>query len=519
MAAFRSLLYREFRLCKKYNIIRIALIAAYTVMMWFAMITADGIEEAEIGSIANTICVMLSAVCIACCLCLDDVYKSDINSGWLKYSYALPITPLMRSAVRAVRLFITTAAGVIFSVVNAAGFCAVAGNTFGMGYIVLHIVVADIALAVLIIRDIFIFSAKSTEELKKAEAYSCFAIMAVSALSVVLFFKIKGISLQQFFSDDDPTPVTFNIPALSDKLFVSLIIMLTLAAADIAVTAYKMRRADKSSIKKRTEKNVSESADAVLERSHILSGFFYKELVQNRNLIAFTAFLPLGLLLLSLVMAKVLSYFSEGSGGILDFATGNPERILMTAAGAFIASSILPSVFQGDDRKVRSYFTVSSPIGVKGYMYCKYLLAFAMNILYMVACYFTDTLSATLRYAVLGEETQSLMTLFAAVFYIMLFLCAFDIPFSVRFGANKGSLIKTTALILFVLILTVCFSLLPESAFQKITGLIVDIFTGKANGTVMLIMSVCPYIAFTAYIFSYKISCKIFMKGVNEYDK
>lgn len=163
MAAFRSLLYREFRLCKKYNIIRIALIAAYTVMMWFAMITADGIEEVEIGSIANTICVMLSAVCIACCLCLDDVYKSDINSGWLKYSYALPITPLMRSAVRAVRLFVTTAAGAVFSVVNAAGFCAVAGNTFGMGYIVLQIAAADLVLVILIIRDLFMFSAKNTE--------------------------------------------------------------------------------------------------------------------------------------------------------------------------------------------------------------------------------------------------------------------------------------------------------------------------------------------------------------------
>lgn len=519
MAAFRSLLYREFRLCKKDNIIRAALIASYTVMMWFAVITARGIEEVETGSTANTICVMLSGVCIASCLFLDDVYKSDINSGWLKYSYALPITPLMRSAVRAVRLSITTAAGVIFSVVNAAGFCAVAGNSFGMGHIVLQIAAADLVLVILIIRDLFMFSAKNTEALKKAEAYSSFAIMAVFALAVVLFLKIKGISLQQFLSNDDPAPVTFDIPALSDKLLISLVILVLLITADISVTAYKMRCADRSSAKKMDVKAASRSTNAVFERSHILSGFFYKELVQNRNLIIFTALLPLGLLLLAFVMAKVLSYSSEVSGGIPDYATGNPVRLLMTAAGAFIASSILPSVFQGDDRKVRSYFTVSSPAGVKGYMYCKYLLAFSMNILYMVSCYFTDTLSATLRYAVLGEEAQNLMTLFVAVFYIMLFLCAFDIPFSVRFGANKGSLIKTTALILFALILAVCLALLPESTFQKITGLIVDIFTGKANGTVMLFTAVFPYIAFAAYIFSYKISCKIFMKGVNEYDR
>lgn len=519
MTAFRSLLYREFRLCKKDNIIRVALMAAFTAMMWFAVIIARGIEEVETGSTANTICAMLSAVCIASCLCLDDVYKSDINSGWLKYSYALPITPLMRSAVRAVRLFITTAAGVIFSVVNAAGLCAVAGNSFGMGHIVLQIAAADLVLVILIIRDLFMFSAKNTEALKKAEAYSSFAIMAVFALAVVLFLKIKGISLQQFLSNDDPAPVTFDIPALSDKLLISLVILVLLITADISVTAYKMRCADRSSAKKMDVKAASRSTNAVFERSHILSGFFYKELVQNRNLIIFTALLPLGLLLLAFVMAKVLSYSSEVSGGIPDYATGNPVRLLMTAAGAFIASSILPSVFQGDDRKVRSYFTVSSPAGVKGYMYCKYLLAFSMNILYMVSCYFTDTLSATLRYAVLGEEAQNLMTLFVAVFYIMLFLCAFDIPFSVRFGANKGSLIKTTALILFALILAVCLALLPESTFQKITGLIVDIFTGKANGTVMLFTAVFPYIAFAAYIFSYKISCKIFMKGVNEYDR
>lgn len=528
MAAFKSLLYREFRLCRKDNIVRTLLIMAYTGMMWVAIFTAQKVSAGSIELIENydvcsAISIMLSLVCAVACLGLDNVFKSDISSGWMKYSYTLPITPFMRAAVRAVRLFIITASGAIFSIINIAGFCASTGNLFSGGYITLQIAVIDLMMFIMLIMDFFVFSARDTESLQKKQTFSGLVTLVIVFAVVALFFKINGIDFRDIFDDNH-----LNIPSLimskmsgTGVFIILLLIMLFLFAADMAAVAYRMRSAEISSTVIRKNKNPSENEGVILKHNHITSGFLYKEFTQNKALIAFTAALPLGLMLLSFPMSAILSHSSEMvSNGIFEFATGKIMRYAMLAFGAVIASSILPSVFQGDDRKIWAYFIVSAPGGVKGFMYNKYVLAFAMNGLYMVACYFTETLVVTLRYAVTGNESQSMLAVFITVFYTMLFLCAFDIPFSVRYGAKKGSFIKMTALlsIIIIAVLVVSF-VLPESIVQKIPEFFISIFNGNAGGTVMLLTALCPFISLAAYMLSYKISCKIFMKGVNGYDR
>lgn len=492
----------------------------FTLMVWITpFIVKETSAETETGLNNNAMCLIFSLLCATACLTADNVFKSDLNSGWLKYSYALPITPLMRAAVRTARLFITTAAGSVFCIINIAAICAFTGNPFSIGCIALQAASIDIVLLYLIINDFFVFSARDAELLKKAGFYVEFALTVINVGTVALFLKITGINPLEN-SADNVADILVSIIFKKSFFIILLLVMLLLIAADMAVTAYKLRSAETSSAFIKKNENPSESADAVLNRSNITSGFLYKEFKQNKALIIFIAAIPLGLTMLSFIMSAFALRSSEiVSGGILEFATRNSMRWYMLAFGAFIMSFILPSVFQGDDRKLWAYFTVSSPVGVKGFMYNKYILDFAINGLYMVTCYFMDTLKATLRYTVTGNESQNMMTGFIAVFYFLLFMCAFDIPFSVRFGAKKGSIIKTTVLILFTVILSVCFVLLPENITQKAIGFFIDIFNGKADNTAMLLTSFCPFIALAAYLLSYKISCKIFMKGVDDYDK
>ena len=63
-------------------------------------------------------------------------------------------------------------------------------------------------------------------------------------------------------------------------------------------------------------------------------------------------------------------------------------RFLMIAVGAYVASSLIAGIFSGDDRQSYAYFTVSTPQGVKGSLYYKYILALAMNGLFMLSSMF-----------------------------------------------------------------------------------------------------------------------------------
>ena len=61
---------------------------------------------------------------------------------------------------------------------------------------------------------------------------------------------------------------------------------------------------------------------------------------------------------------------------------------------------------------------------------------------------------------------------------------------------------------------------LPYEYQDSIMKTIASIWIGEADSAVMLATGISPVICLVAYLLSYKISCKLFMKGVvNGYDK
>ena len=89
----------------------------------------------------------------------------------------------------------------------------------------------------------------------------------------------------------------------------------------------------------------------------------------------------------------------------------------------------------------------------------------------------------------------------------------------IRFGQKKGSYIKTISMLAISTILVIVWANLPYSFVEKILQTIQDIREGKGNETIMLAVSFMPLLCLTAYYASYKFSCKLFMKGVDSYDK
>lgn len=127
-----------------------------------------------------------------------------------------------------------------------------------------------------------------------------------------------------------------------------------------------------------------------------------------------------------------------------------------------------------------------------------------------------EMVSGAIYESVYQESLLSMNSLYMILFFIQLIFAAIDIPFIVRFGVKLGSIIKTVVVISLVLIFTVVFVISPTAVVNTFDA-IGTVFDGEISGLVFT--SIFPYLAFGLFYFSYKISCAIYMKGVESYVK
>jgi hypothetical protein len=177
------------------------------------------------------------------------------------------------------------------------------------------------------------------------------------------------------------------------------------------------------------------------------------------------------------------------------------------------------NVFSGDDNKLWAFFAASTPDGVKRFMYNKYVLCFAMTGLYMVMSIFSENLYDTIKFIITGKESSNITTVFIIIFYMLIFFNSIDIPLMFIFGQKKGSIIKTTAMLVIAIVAVIIWENIPYEWQDAIFYAVDGILKGQASDEMLLITPICILLCLAAYPISYNISCKLFMKGVNNYDK
>lgn len=522
MTAFRSLFFRELRITRKAHILAAAVTLFAALYFILAIFAIKSMKLSEFSSYEEMISyrsslVLMSAVIMCFLPVITNVtdtssLKSDINSGWLRYSYAMPIEPSVRAAVLVAMKLVFSISGMIFGIICTCFYCHFAETDFQSCYPVIYAVIFDISMLSSLYFDSIIFTARSAEELKKKTNITGLTLLAVIAVpSCILAKKVSGSAIN----------VNNIISRLSKP--VMLVWLIPLAAALSAADYFIIRK--KLSVpygSAKSNKRTKPEKKAVITDTHDYpTGFLYKELKQNRLNIILTAVLPLFMLILNYSMAFVMSL--DGSEGDLKtlFMTGEAKIFyyLTTALGAYIASGLITSVFSGDDRKLWAYFTVSTPQSVKGFMYYKYVLCFALNGAYLVGCIFTNSIYDTVCYAVTGRESSDFSMILFMIFFLILFSCAIDVPLMVRYGQKKGSIINSSLMLTISIVIIVAFSFLPEKAQDRIFQLAINLRNGSAGEYSILILSISLLLILAGYALSYRISCKIFMKGVDGYDK
>lgn len=518
---FRSLMYREFRLSRKFIILQFGLLLAWIALAWGMMLTMDSndfTEEALPGT-ADTI-IMMSAMVGSMSLLLYESFKSDINSGWLNYSYALPITPIERTAARFIRRLSVSLVSVLISLCNAAAICAHVGKPFGANYIVWHIVVLAFVMFGSLPNDFFILRARSGADMKKSQMTAGLWSVALMIVEVFIIFKASGVDLKKLAEED----TLFELPEFTaGALAWAVPLLLALMAASFFASYFSLRSAYPSSVKpeKKTEDAEIIEQPVAAVKNDGAKGLLYKELKQNKIIFIFAALTPILLTAFPFCFSAIeVIVGTTDIAGMFETATSTIIRVLMFVCGLFAVSGLMSEVFKGDDKKLWAYFVVSTPQGVKGFLYCKYVITLMMNLIYMVSGIFSDHLLATMNYFATGNElTTSMSTLYALGVFFLMSVSALDIPFTVRYGSKKGNMVKMIIMLSISTAAIMVYSLMPEAIQDKVTQVMIALYNGEANDALTLIMGFLPYIILAAFVFSYRIACGVFMKGVNEYDK
>lgn len=249
-----------------------------------------------------------------------------------------------------------------------------------------------------------------------------------------------------------------------------------------------------------------------------MTAFLYKDLRIFKN----SLLVLLGAELFLLLGAPLSIYFSD------DNALAQPDEYsqfyTLITMGLFVTVWFITlaitgaAIFQADERKSWANFMLALPDGNNAQIRTKYEFALILEIITFILTYlFTEI------YQVLFHIYSTPASISVVLFYVTMLLNAFAYPAIIRFGSQNYSNIMMipffgVILILFVYFLFADLSWMPST--DDMFDYIFSLLNGERNSTFLsLLTALLPYVSVAAYIISYKISCKLYRKGVANYVK
>jgi len=232
-----------------------------------------------------------------------------------------------------------------------------------------------------------------------------------------------------------------------------------------------------------------------------MTGLVYKEWKQNSWFIIS--------MILCGAMPLVFLFEKDIIGNI------NTVRTFGTICSFLVAGGLQTMVLRGDDRKLWGYWITSTSDGYKGFLRVKYEMIFGMVVLFMFSLQMFDGLICAAATDIGITEIRELSNISVPLIFAQLLLRAIDIPFTLRYGNKKGTLIKLIYSLVFIIIISAMiltnfcnFSVvLFETGEKLFSGDNLSLVFGVFNVSVLVI-----------YYMSYRISCSIYLKGVEQYD-
>lgn len=239
-----------------------------------------------------------------------------------------------------------------------------------------------------------------------------------------------------------------------------------------------------------------------------MSGLIFKEFYQNRKLLWFIFFPFL------LIPGNIVSEAARGA---------SPNSIMMSvmlyeAIIMFFGYMVTTEMMKYDERKAWAAFIVSTPQAARGQVASKYYFSLIVLVGSAFVSYIYDVIACAA-----ADLDFSALPIISNLFFLLIFMLSVEIPFSIRFGSVNGSKYRAIIVILLLFAGMVYFLFGDLSIFgepEKIAESLMKIINGEGLPDALLIlMGIFPYFSLAMFYLSYKLSCRLYIKGIESFEK
>ncbi len=181
---------------------------------------------------------------------------------------------------------------------------------------------------------------------------------------------------------------------------------------------------------------------------------------------------------------------------------------------ALVIEMFQQGIFEHDERKVWQFFICSTSDGIKKQISSKYIFNLFLSSMMMCWCTFLFYIAA----AVSDHNVTIAGMILQLIVFIQIFIRAFETPFMILFGSKKGNVIRMVIMGTIVLIVLIYALFGDLSIFGSMEDFI-KWFQETFTENIPLFLRLTPAAVFFLYWVSYKISCLLYLKGGESYDK
>ncbi len=235
-------------------------------------------------------------------------------------------------------------------------------------------------------------------------------------------------------------------------------------------------------------------------------GLLYKELIIHKKQLLMILPIIVFALGWTIVPVQTTPDLNEWE---LDLVLGMVSVMIMLTLEMFESG-----IMEGDERKKWQDYIVSVKDGIHMQIAAKYVFNAALSCSMVVIM----TIFFSAASAVNGTDITIINVLLMQLLWLQLLIRALEMPFLVRFGTKQGNLFRMVligAVTMGLIVYGLFGDLSVFGSLESFLKWMKDFLTDESS----TILRLTPAVTWVLYYLSYRISCRLYLKGGEYYDK
>ncbi|MBR4200544.1 MAG: hypothetical protein IKQ91_04610 [Oscillospiraceae bacterium] len=214
LSHIKALFLREWRLTKKQFIGFICAMPLFCLFFWlirasmsFGNLAVIFDTEEMLHEFSGMIYYMsvTTVAFVAVGSALSDIvaFSADLNANWLRYSYALPVTPQERAASSLIMKAIRLAAGLVIAFVNAVITAKISDMPFTADMVWFILAIAAVSMLYDVYMQCFVLRVRAAGDVAKMQVYAMMVLMIPAMLFCLKKMMTDAVGEPEFTSMDE----------------------------------------------------------------------------------------------------------------------------------------------------------------------------------------------------------------------------------------------------------------------------------------------------------------------------